>query len=732
MRAGFPRWVGQPEAVQARPHRQRAARDRRTPIPRARSTTRRDSSPSVRAASGRPHDGGQLLGLQAAAGACLAVAGSDELELSRTATSSRRARRPTHCVRRRRARTPFKTCSRRASCTHADRFQQPRTSRRPTLGAASTAEHGQLDQLGAGAGHRRRQNIHGHHDGRASSLDPRRRGALAPGGDQHGHGPTTPPEVVVFYGGNDGVLRAINGNRTASIGSVAAGDGDVGLHAARVLSAHQAAARQHDTDRLLRQHLHRRRTAAQALRHRRADHCAYTGPRTHDLWLFAAMRRGGRTIYAFDVSAITHRRHEPDAQVEEWLSRPADDTGCTPASRRWARPGAHPGPEGSRLHAASRPGDCAEADVDHGRRIRHLRRRRPGHLHARYAPRATGSMCSMPTPATWLTDVHHRPRGRVRRLRHQGRATGLAKWAYAADLGGNIYRIGPARVPMRNSDRPHPADLDDDQDRLARLRHGRPACSANRKFMMPLDVVEDPKADYVILVGSGDREKPLMGFDIGVRRRATTSSRSWTIRRTPPGCRVETQLRRPDLPQFAARHRRPGSDSADPGTAAHPKGWYLATEPARAGRDLRHHGVRHDDVQHAHARTCPCAGACSSTLGTASVYNIAFANAASPERHCRTAVEVIVGGGLPPSPVAGMVTLDDGDDGPVPDRRRNQLAARRQEPIPSGLADAAEEPRHTGTSTSNLGHRRWPTAGMAAVRGRAGDPAAAASRWSSC
>jgi type IV pilus assembly protein PilY1 len=32
------------------------------------------------------------------------------------------------------------------------------------------------------------------------------------------------PEVVVFYGGNDGVLRAVNGNRTANIGSVAAGN----------------------------------------------------------------------------------------------------------------------------------------------------------------------------------------------------------------------------------------------------------------------------------------------------------------------------------------------------------------------------------------------------------------------------------------------------------------------------------------------------------------------------
>ena len=59
-------------------------------------------------------------------------------------------------------------------------------------------------------------------------------------------------------------------------------------------------------------------------------------------------------------------------------------------------------------------------------------------------------------------------------------------------------------------------------------------CICARKFMMPLDVVE-AEGGYVILIGSGDREKPLMGFDHAYQRRATTSSRSWTGRRTPRG-----------------------------------------------------------------------------------------------------------------------------------------------------------------------------------------------------
>ena len=60
-----------------------------------------------------------------------------------------------------------------------------------------------------------------------AAVGPRRRRALAPGRHQL-WAPSLAPQVVVFYGGNDGVLRAVNGNRgepsAQPIGSVAAGD----------------------------------------------------------------------------------------------------------------------------------------------------------------------------------------------------------------------------------------------------------------------------------------------------------------------------------------------------------------------------------------------------------------------------------------------------------------------------------------------------------------------------
>lgn len=81
-------------------------------------------------------------------------------------------------------------------------------------------------------------------------------------------------------------------------------------------------------------------------------------------------------------------------------------------------------------------------------------------------------------------------------------ATGLAKYAYAADLGGNVYRIdikdaAPGAWTMMTL-----ASLGCDD---------AVGCTPNRKFMFGPDVVED-NGVYVLLLGSGDREKPLQYY----------------------------------------------------------------------------------------------------------------------------------------------------------------------------------------------------------------------------
>jgi type IV pilus assembly protein PilY1 len=53
---------------------------------------------------------------------------------------------------------------------------------------------------------------------------------------------------------------------------------------------------------------------------------------------------------------------------------------------------------------------------------------------------------------------------------------------------------------------------------------------------------------------------------------------------------------------------------------------------------------------------------CSANLGTSLVYNVGFSNAASANG-TNNRYEDLAGDGLPPSPVAGMVTLDASDGG---------------------------------------------------------------------
>ena len=88
-------------------------------------------------------------------------------------------------------------------------------------------------------------------------------------------------------------------------------------------------------------------------------------------------------------------------------------------------------------------------------------------------------------------------------------STGLAKWAYAADLGGNIYRLSGATA---NAAFGATAPASWTITKIASLGCDTPtSCTAVRKFTFGPDVVEYD-GSYVLLIGSGDREKPLAGF----------------------------------------------------------------------------------------------------------------------------------------------------------------------------------------------------------------------------
>ena len=272
---------------------------------------------------------------------------------------------------------------------------------------------------------------------------------------------------MVFYGGNDGVLRAVNGNRgepTAQpIAGIAAGD-EMWAFMAPEFFPHI---------KRLRENLVPINFFGNTFPAPEPKPYGFDGPLTDyqsgsNRWLYALMRRGGRTIYAFDVSTIDTDPSSPTLKWRKGCPNQADNTGCTTGfeeiGQTWSTPRVLKAPGYSATPAAL-------PMLIVGRRIRHLRRRRPEHLQHR-------------------SHSHGQPDLRARR-RHGRKgeefttersvvadvavitddATGMAKWAYAADLGGNLYRI--SGVDANTQIRRHaPGELDDDPDRLARLRHG--------------------------------------------------------------------------------------------------------------------------------------------------------------------------------------------------------------------------------------------------------------------
>jgi type IV pilus assembly protein PilY1 len=249
--------------------------------------------------------------------------------------------------------------------------------------------------------------------------------------------------------------------------------------------------------------------------------------------------------------------------------------------------------------------------------------------------------------------------------------TGLAKFIYVVDMGGNIYRISGATagapIGTRNPD-PTAADGGWTMTRIASLGCDSAAgtCDANRKFMFSPDVVEPPAPGsgmYHLLVGSGDREKPLRIYDSAldtenyffmVKDVPTTST--WLTDETT-NCNGQALICLDSL--------TPITSVADPEATAleDSKGWYLGL---RDGEQVVTSAITvYGTVTFStHEPTNPEEGACEPDLGTARVYNVAYLNATS-RNGTNNRYEEIGGGGLPPSPVAGLVRLDPNSP-PIP------------------------------------------------------------------
>lgn len=451
------------------------------------------------------------------------------------------------------------------------------------------------------------------------------------------------PNVVVFYGGNDGVLRAVNGNRSASIGTVEAGSE---LWAFMAPEFYGNIKRLHNNDVTI---SFVDSTADGAL----PKPYGIDGPITaykdaSNAWIYATMRRGGRAMYSFGIASAASI---PTLKWKKGCPNLGNDTDCTNDAtgdfrgigQTWSSPkilkssydsGASP------LLIMGGGYDSCE-DNDNGTAN-----------HNCTASSKGNKIYVMDANTGDLLKTLNTDRGVVGDVTVvNDSTTGLAKYAYAADLGGNVYRVDIGSSAPAGWTITKIASLG--CDTVA-------SCAANRKFMFAPDVVEEGGITYV-LVGSGDREKPLAAYvaSRGVANhffliKDKPADATW-LSSESTNCSSNEVICKNSLAAITSS-ATPTQTSLDA-----TKGWYLAMNSAEqvVTSSVTIFGTVTFST---HEPTPPVDGACTS-LGTARVYNIKYLNAASANG-TDSRFQRIKGDGLPPSPVAGLVTLDNGETVP--------------------------------------------------------------------
>lgn len=455
-------------------------------------------------------------------------------------------------------------------------------------------------------------------------------------------------KVVVVYGGNDGFLRVINANRSADLYGVPAG-GELWSFVPPEFFP--------SLTRLYRNEQTLSFPGGTATSPPPAPKpYAMDGPLTAyrsgaSTWVYAPMRRGGRAVYAFDLSGYATGNTAPTLKWKQGCGVGGCTTGFANIGETWsaANPirtlgyvtgGGSPTPKPMLIMGGGYDAACEDADPyacsspTHGNRV--------------YVMDAdTGAVLKeFTTLRPVVGDVFTIPDGQ----------TGRSKWAYAADLGGNLYRISGADA---NSPFADTAPGDWTITRIASL--GGTGTSA-RKFFFAPDVIEEEPGEYQLLLGSGDREKPLRTYTAAFAAqnyffmvRDRPADAAWLATGTD-GCG--------GVVCFSSLLEIATNATPSNSALAAKKGWALKL---RAGEQVVTSGITVFDFVTFSTQipaAPPAAGVCSSGLGEAYVYNVGYKNAA-PLAPNTPRYEDIAGDGLPPSPVAGRVKID-GIAQPVP------------------------------------------------------------------
>ena len=447
---------------------------------------------------------------------------------------------------------------------------------------------------------------------------------------------TATAEVVVFYGGNDGMLRAVNGNRDGgkNIGGLAPG---MELWSFMPPEFYPYIKRIYENTTPISYMGMTEFESPPAPKSYGMDGAVSAFKNGDETWILSTLRRGGRSVYAFDVTNPA----SPALKWKQGCTSQTDASTCTTGftgiGQTWSTP------KELRVPATTDPllimgggyDTCEDADPNtcttstKGNKIYVL-------------DAVSGArLKTLDTDRAVVADVFVVP----------DRTSGLAKMAYAADLGGNVYRI--------NIGTDVPADWT-----ITKVAAFGGIGANDRKFMFTPDVVYD-QGKYVVLLGSGDREKPLSDYT-----HAADVANKFFMFMDDPEDPTWLSSEPGGLVSMASLVSI-GVNDASPtvATVNENKGWVLDLRPREqvVTSALTIFGVVSFST-HQPKPVITDPNVCTTDLGTSYSYNILYTNAAAGANAATGASgsrsTEIEGGGLPPSPVGGSVTLDSGETVP--------------------------------------------------------------------
>ncbi len=470
------------------------------------------------------------------------------------------------------------------------------------------------------------------------------------------HGTDAAPQIVVYYGGNDGMFRAVNGNRgsaTYTVTGVITAGGTNYEAGEEIWSFvppefYSSFARLRDGTPAVSSPALPSNASTQKNYGMDGPTTAFQGSigGTPKVYVYSTMRRGGRVIYAFDATTPT----SPALLWKRGCPNAGNDTDCsagyTGMGQTWSAlktmyatgygSGASP-----MLIGGGGYDNCEDFDALSAGGANHSCTSSTKGNKVYVIDAVTGTVVrAFDTVRAVIADS----------TLVKDAATGAVKYAYTADLGGNVYRMDFTGANAAAWTITKIASVG--CDTLS-------GCTANRKFMFAPSVVTTDNDTFIVMLGSGDREKPIKAFVASTGVTNYFFAIKDVISNGTAGYTDTLNCGSGTNTLCLSSFLQIGAGTPTAAQLATKKGWYLAlasTEQVVTSAITVFGVVTFSTHQ---PPGPPDANTCKPNLGYTNVYNISYINAATANG-TNSRFEHVSGDGLPPSPVAGQVTLDDG------------------------------------------------------------------------